>query len=380
MKFNIKKSDLIEACSQATTFSEKRGDASVILASVLLCARDAVLEYTAGDRTVTLRGSVTAAVEQSGEVAVDAGYLSAAVKNMPGDVVAVVVSGKDKGLVRVELSSGSSSYKLVGQAAADYPVYTSDKTSKVVTVSAGDLSRLLDQSLFAVASDDNRYGLNGTHLEVADTQLRVVATDGNRLQWSQCAFDGELGVGKKHLVPRRAWSAIQKLVAALDETASVTIAFGERSVLVSGGAWKVRSLLLEADFPDYKQVIPSTFKRSAVVDRAALQTALRRVMLFASDNSHTFKFQLVDADLTGGTRVILTSRKVDAGEAREEVPVELTGDVLATGFNVKFLQDALGAFVGEKVTMQFGDALAPCVIIDSVAANVLSVVMPLRLE
>lgn len=380
MKITIKKSDLNDALSRAAVFAEKRGSATVILASVLLRATGDSVEYTAGDKSVTLRGRVPATVESPGEVLVDVGYLRDAARNLPGDVVTVEVVAAGGNLVRVELSSGKSVYKLVGQPATDYPAYAPEKPTKAVVVSAADLGRVLDQVVFAAAGEDNCYGLGGTHVEVAgsgaDARFRMVATDGNRLQWAQCAFTGELGISKKQIVPRRAWAGVEKLLG----DGPVTLAFGDRALLVSADGWEVSARLMEADFPDYRQVLPTSHKRSIVTDRAEMMAALRRVMLFATDNTHTITFKIQEADLTGGQRVVLSSRKLDAGDAREEVPVEFTGEPLTTGFNVKFLQDALGVLAGDQVRFELGDALSPCILRDPGSEDVLSVVMPCRID
>jgi DNA polymerase III sliding clamp (beta) subunit (PCNA family) len=59
---------------------------------------------------------------------------------------------------------------------------------------APQLAWLIDRTGFVVCPDDNRYGINGAHLEVHDGHdgqrlLRMVATDGHRLSYAQAPFE-----------------------------------------------------------------------------------------------------------------------------------------------------------------------------------------------
>ena len=57
---------------------------------------------------------------------------------------------------------------------------------------------MIERCSFAIAGEDNRYGINGAHLEVVDgqdgPQLRMVATDGHRLSYAAVEFEGEFAM------------------------------------------------------------------------------------------------------------------------------------------------------------------------------------------
>ena len=68
------------------------------------------------------------------------------------------------------------------------------------------LKRLIEEVSFSVCQDDNRYGLNGAHIEeLSDAnRVRLVTTDGSRLSFSESEYEGTFSMGRRMLLPRKA--------------------------------------------------------------------------------------------------------------------------------------------------------------------------------
>lgn len=371
MDFLIQRDELIRALSRVQGIVEKRST-TPILSTVLLQAHDGGLRITATDKAMTYIGNFTANVRTPGEIAVDAANAFQVAKVLPTDAVSIQLGENN----RVDLRCGKSYYKLAGQAAADFPPSPSFDAGSTLTLQSSDLRRIIDQTWFSIAPDDNRYGLNGAHLDTVDTpagrMLRMVGTDGNRLSWSQAPFSGTLNIGRRLLLPRKPLAEIRKMIDGVDTT--VEIGFGDRAAVVKVEGTTVHMRLLEAEFPNYKEVLPTNFKRRVVVDRDVFQEGLRRVSIFATDGSHSVRFAF------SGDGLILTARKLDAGDAREEVPIDFSGDPITMGFNAKFIQEVLSAIGASRVTLELGDTLSPCIIRPLDDENALFVVMPVRLD
>ncbi len=370
MEFLITRDDLIRALTRVQGIAEKRSSIP-LLSCVLLQARPEGLRMVATDKAMTFLGDVVANVLVPGGVAVDAANFFQVAKSLPPDSVSVRLADN----LRVEVRCGNANFKLNGHAPGDFPVTPPLDQSRTLTISAAELRRVIDQTLFAVAPDDNRYGLNGSHIEETpgeDPQLRFVSTDGNRLCWSQAPFTGELGIARKMLLPRKGLNEIRRLLEGLECNAQ--LAFGERAALFSIPGVMLHLRLLEADFPDYRQVLPSGFKRRVVLDREPFQEVLRRVAIFATDGAHSVRFAF------SGDGLVLTARKADAGDSREELPADLTGEPITMGFNSRFVLDVLGVLQGARVVCDLGDTLSPCILRDPDDERALFVIMPVRLD
>ncbi len=370
MEFLIHRDDLKRALTHAQGIVEKRST-TPILASVLLQAGADGVRVTASDKAMTFVGDFAANVATPGEVAVDAVNFFQVARVLPNEVVSVKLAQNQ----RIDVRCGRSSYKLNGFPAADFPPLPSFDADRSLTIAAADLRALIDQTLFSVAPDDNRYGLGGAHLEaVAEDppKLRMVGTDGNRLSWSQRPFSGDLGIRSKMLMPRKPLAELRRFLDGLET--DVTVGFGERSAVVRCPSFLVQMRLMEAQFPDYRAVLPTSFKRRAVLDRETFLEGLKRANIFATDGSHSVRFAF------GADELVLTARKLDAGDAREELPADFSGEPLSVGLNARFVQEVLSVLSGSKVAIEMGDTLSPCILRDPDVADALFVVMPVRLD
>ena len=370
MRFLIQSTELRRLLSTAATCVEKGASIS-INRCILLQAHEGGLRATATDKGMTYLGNFSANVEIPGEVAIDAANALQVAKVLPNDVVSVQLGDN----YRIDVKCGKSAYKLAGQTASEFQPTPSFEVSGSLQIQAADLRRIIDQTHFSIAPDDNRYGLNGAHLDAVDTpagrMLRMVGTDSNRLSWAQAPFTGTLAIGRRMLLPRKPLAEVRKMIDGL--SGPVEIGFGERAAVMRFEGTTVHMRLLEAEFPNYKEVLPTNFKRRVVVDRSIFAESLRRVGIFAADHSVRFAFS---AD-----GLVLSSRKLDAGDAREELPAELSGEPITMGFNAHFMQEVMAALTCSQVTLNLGDALHPCIIRpfgDDESA--LFVVMPVRLD
>ena len=276
---------------------------------------------------------------------------------------------------RVAVACGSAHYNLHTMPGADYPVSPAIPDEVSVTMPALALAGILGRVTISVAPDGNKYGLGGIHMErivgESGPALRLVSTDGNRLTYDEAPA---VIVGKlpgKLLIPS---AAVKLILAALaGVTGDVAFVIGDRAARLTLPGAVLTMRLLEADFPDYRQVLPTGHKRLALLLRDELAGAVQAVAPMASDSSHSVSMTF-DAD-----GLTLKARKLDTGDALTTCGMDLTGEPMTMGINSTFVLQALAGAPGDKVTWRMGDALSPVVMtVDGCAAT--WVLMPVRLD
>lgn len=372
MHILVQKSALLTAATLARSAAVAKS-INTSLQCLLLRATSEGLTLTGTDATIRLSTPCDANVKIPGEIAIDAANLVQVLKVLPDEVIDLDVGEN----FRATLKCGRSTYKLSGVDPSTFTPAPPPIDDEGIAIDAADLRKMLDQTLFQVADADDKYGLNGLHLDPVDTgTLRAVGTDGNRLGWSQCPYTGTLNIGRRMLIPR---AAVERLRGLIDgATGPVSLAFSARAGVARVGGAVMDFRLLEAEFPDYKAVLPTRFERTVIADRTALIDTLRRVMVFASDGSRSIRFDF-SAD-----SIVLSARKADAGDSRDECPCELTGEPIKMGVNGRFMLDVLNACTANQVRLQLGTVLAPVLIQGWDGANpdpnALFVVMPVRLD
>jgi len=131
--------------------------------------------------------------------------------------------------------------------------------------------------------------------------------------------------------------------------------------------------LLDAEFPDYRQVIPSASKRQIKMKRNEIQDSLRRVSILSSEKTRGVKFQFNDDFLE------LSSYNPEFGEAKEELSVEYKGENLVVGFNSRFVMEVLNNLRSEEVVFEIEDNVSPAIIRPSDDERHTCVIMPMRI-
>ena len=107
-------------------------------------------------------------------------------------------------------------------------------------------------------------------------------------------------------------------------------------IIVEVGGYTLSARLVEGRYPKYNSVIPTDNPFSATVERDALLSAVRRVVVFASDATALVKFDFHDNTLT------LSAQDLDFSTSAEEtVPCEYESQRIAIGFSGTMLIDLL---------------------------------------
>jgi DNA polymerase-3 subunit beta len=371
MDLYIDRDELSRGLARVQGIIERRST-HPLLSHVLLHAREGGLRMTATDTEVAYIGDLAANVEKAGQIAIDAANLFQVVRSLPEPTVQLTVSSK-----RMEIRSGRAFFRLPGYAAEDFPPLPTFDAKGSAKMKEGVLRRLVEQTSFAVATDDVRYGLNGAHLEEAKAEdgtplLRMVATDGHRLSSAQGPYEGELVITPRMLVPRKALAVMRKLLEVDDD--EVELSFGEGAIRLARPDQMFWFRLLDGEFPDYEAVVPTDNKHRAMLRRDDLAATLKRVAILVQDRARAVRFAFNETELE------IEVHNVDRGEVKEAVPIELEGEPIQVGFNARYLQDILGVMTGDRVVLELAHPLAPCLVQDPDAEDAFFVVMPMRLD
>jgi DNA polymerase-3 subunit beta len=165
---------------------------------------------------------------------------------------------------------------------------------------------------------------------------------------------------------------LASLIGGEDQEWTLTI--GQRWISARCGDVELGGVLVEGEFPDYRLIMPSGPKRVATVSGPALSAALKRASLMASDRNSSVRIAFSPEGL------VVSAQDVKAGSVTEQVPCELEGPSLSTGFNARYLLEVLSATRADSVRLELGEALDPVIVRVDGRAEAVFVVMPMRLD
>lgn len=325
-----------------------------VLAGVLLTGTDTGLTISGFDYEVSAEAQVSAEIASPGNVLVSGRLLSDITRALPVKPVDFYVEGS-----RVSLTCGNARFSLPTMAVEDYPTLPI-LPAETGTLPADLLAEAISQVAVAAGRDDTLPMLTGIRVEISGATVVLAATDRFRLAvrevtWSAVSPDIEAAV----LVPAK--TLVEAAKAGADGS-DVHLSFGAGSGVgkdgllgITGDGKRSTTRLLDAEFPKFRQLLPTEHTAMATVGVAELTDAIKRVALVA-DRGAQVRMEFANELLR------LSAGADDVGRAEEDLPVHFVGEPLTIAFNPTYLTDGLGSLHSERVSFGFTTPSKPAVL------------------
>src|SRR5215203_1477245 len=310
-----------------------------VLANILVETTERGIKLSGTDLDIAVSTEIAADVETPGAVTIPAKKLSEIARELPPAPVRIAAIGEQ----RITLECGRSKFKLLGLPRDEFPTFPAVKFDESWRIKSGDLQKLISHTAFAVSTEESRPILNGVLWELRPERMRMVATNGHRLARMDLPITSATAPGGGDLiVPPKALEQVRRLFPAEEE---LEIAQGDNHLGFRSPFTAVFTRLIEGPYPNYEQVIPRDNDRVAVSDKVALVSALKRMSVIASDQTHRIRLSFNSGLLR------FSVQTPDLGEAQDELPIRFTGDPLDIGFNANYLLEILRFIPTDEVRL-----------------------------
>ena len=381
MRLKIAKESLLNVLSHVVGAVERRHTLN-ILSNVKIQTTQQALIITGSDLEVELVAS-TALAEGAclveGETTVPARKLVEICKSLPTAALIDLQITEDQ---RCILKSGNSRFVLGTLPADDYPLLTTENSQGTqVQVIQRELKHLFEKTAFAMAVQDVRFYLTGTLLEIDQSQLRTVTTDGHRLALCEVTASSTAATLIQAIVPRKAVGELQRLLSIDDEQLSVligrellnvTINMPSRDKEQADISVRFTTKLIDGKFPDYRRVIPRGGDKHVVIGHDVFKQSLQRVAILSNEKLRGVFLNFNQDSLQ------LRANNPEQDEAVEDLAIQYQDEPLEMSFNAQYILDVLNALDGDDVKMSMTEANQSVLIQDPAHPDQTYVVMPMR--
>lgn len=366
MRFSIQREALLKRLQHVVGVVERRQTLPVLANLLVVVDADGV-SLTGTDLEVEMIARTTAEDLVPGEVTIPARKLFDICRALPdGSRIKLEQNGE-----RVVLSAGRSRFTLATLPATEFPTIDNIELVERVTLPEATLKELMERTGFAMANQDVRYYLNGMLLDLRETALRCVATDGHRLALAETRIETRVSAPRQVIVPRKGINELQGLFEPGDGT--VDLEFARNHLRVRREDVTFTSKLIDGRFPDYEAVIPIGADKEVRVQRDDMRAALQRAAILSNEKYRGVKLEV------SPNRLRIVAHNPEQEEAVEEIEAKTGVSDLSVGFNVNYLLDALGALAGDDVLLCLRDGQSSCLVRKPETDETRHVIMPLRL-
>ncbi len=337
-----------------------------ILQNIKVVAKDNILELS----TTNLESSVSYTIDsveviESGVIVCPEVKIASIVKEWNESNIEIAEKN------RVCLITGKGSYfKILCTDPEAFPVIPQFVDKDYIEIDKATLTDMIRKTAFILSGEKAKYGSSGVFLDVNGNQAKMVTNDGRRLAEIKRKVNNPGSLKKNCIIPIK--EILQVLRVISEHDGIVKIRIEERRIFVRTKNSTLCSQLIEGQYPEYEEVIPSNLDKKVTLDKHIFSSAVRRGAVMTTEEYKLLKFKISDNLLE------LKCISPDVGEAKIEEPIEYSGEELEIGLNPDYILDFLKVVDTDKVVLELKDSSTAGIF--KVGNNCTYVVMPMSLE
>ena len=345
-----------------------------VLGNILLEAKDNQLRLAATNLEIGINCWIGARVDDEGAITVPSRLLAEFVNSLPPEKIDMELSVRTQTL---HLRCANYDANIKGIDAQEFPVIPTvdngagpEETAEVlegrtIALETAGLSKMIDQVVFAAATDESRPTLTGVEVTFAKERLSLAATDGYRLSVRSIEVEQAFTEDMAVVVPARHLGELGRIIVDGEEEkpVQVTVTQARNQILFrvlgkgaeSRGAFHqvdLVSQLIADRFPDYRAIIPKSHNTRTVVGTETFLQAARVAQLFARDNANIVRLKIQPNGEGGVGNLHLSASSAELGNSENELDAMVEGDELEIDFDVRFLIAVLSQIDEEQVVLE----------------------------
>jgi DNA polymerase III subunit beta len=341
-----------------------------VLANVLLRTEDGGLKLTATNLEIGITYWVPGKIETDGAITVPARLLTDLVNSLPSSERVDLELGAAE-LLHIECGRFATHVK--GIDAEEFPAIQTAGDRPTTRISQRLLREALEETIFAAATDEARPILTGVLARFEGERLTLAAADNYRIAVKSLPTLDPVPETSV-VVPARALAELVRVLADTDDPVDLVLAQARNQILFHVEGVDLVSRLIDGQFPNYQQVLPSSHATRAVLERDELLRAVRPAALIASSSANIVKLAIG----SNGSAGVTVTANADVGDYTGDVEAAVEGDGTTIAFNARYLADVLTNVDAEQFALELNGPLSPGVFKPLDDDDYVHVVMPVR--
>ncbi len=336
-----------------------------VLGNILLATDEGRLKLAATNLEIGIVCWIGAKVEDDGSVTVPARLLSEFVGQLPAERIDMDLSVRT---LMLNLKCARYDTNIKGIDASEFPIIPTSDGAEAIRIEAETLRKMINQVVFAAATDESRPTLTGVNARFNGKRLTLAATDGFRLAVRSTELAAAVPEKSEVIIPARALAELSRIIGLLPKAegepqiVEITIASARNQILFHLPDVDMVSQLIDANFPNYEAIIPKSFATRTIIDTQATLRALRVANLFARDSSNIVRFQMTPGHDGAPASLTMTATSAESGDNLANLDAIIEGPEGEIAFNGRYMLDVLNVIDEPQIALETTRASAPGIV------------------
>jgi DNA polymerase-3 subunit beta len=364
MKLILPKQPLLEGAILAERITGKKESLPVLSCILLDAQKGLIIRATNLEAGIEIH--VSGEIEEKGMIAVPASILTSTLRSISGDKVTL---RSEEGNLLVESRGSKTLIKAIPHE--EFPVLSEGEGKKGSAVSREKLLKGVQSVAYAASPSMIRPELGSVYISLKSTGMTCVATDSFRL--SEKTITGVTGKDAGEiLIPLK---HVNELTYILEHIPSEQVDLSVEDFQLSIASEGVRfiSRVVDANFPDYKTIIPKQATTEATLLKSDLIDMLRKARVFSGADQHVGLHVYPKKKIFSAT-----ARSAEVGEMSDTLEAAVSGEDLDINFHIGYLSECLPSIDSDSVTLSFAGVGRPLILRGVGDASFMYLVMPLN--
>lgn len=367
MKFTCLQENLIKGLNAVSKVSGKNISLP-ILNNILISAQSDGVDLMSTNLEIGIKAKVRGKTEREGKITVPARVLTGFINYLPQEKVDFeVINGE------IMITCGTWQTKIKTQPAEDYPLIPEVDKKNEIKIKVGQLANVLNQTVFAAVTNESRPELSGGYFKININELLVVATDSYRLAEKKVELEKGSKKEESFIVPIKSLQELIRILSELAKDDEIQIFWEENQIMFLMPGIEFTSRLIDGEYPDYQQIIPTTSKSQIIFSKNEVMNAIKASSLFAKTGVYDINFEFKKPN-----QIIIRSANAQVGENEAKIKAEVKGEDNNIVFNYHYVLEGLQNIPQDKVVLEMTTPANPAVLKPQGKNSYLYLIMPIR--
>ena len=346
-----------------------------VLNNILIATDEGRLRLSATNLELGITCWIGAQIEEEGSVTIPARIFGDLITTLPGDKVNLSLTTRTQTL---NIHCGTSNFDIKGIDANEFPPMPAPDLSTGVELNVADFKEMIQQVSFAASTDEARPVLQGVLMEINDNQISLAATDGFRISMRSAEISSSVTHPVKVIIPARSLSELARIAVNGNETVTMVVPPDRGQAIFHLKDAELVTQLIEGTFPDYRAIVPPSFKTRTVISTTEFLKACRQAEIIAREGNYVIRLNMQPQE-GGPGAVEFSTQSEEMGSGEVVVDANIEGPELLIAFNVRYLSEVLEVMGAPNTVLETNANNTPGLVSPVGDESFRHVIMPMHL-
>lgn len=306
-------------------------------------------------------------IESIGTIIISSKYILDIIRKMPSDVINFEMEDS----LKIKIYSDTNQYNLNCLDPSEYPDIKLISHKDSITIKADVLKELINQTSFAISTQELRPILTGLNIKINGDLLECIATDSYRLAKKNMKLDTPVNGDVNIVIPGKNVIELEHILIDDDE---VSMNVFNNRVLFEYKNIKFQTNLLSGTYPNTSNLIPTEFEMIIQTKKNDFMGAVdRAALLTQGKDKNIIKMNIEHKMMT------INSFASEIGKTEEHLAVDTDDKAnIDISFSAKYMMDALKTINDEDILILLNNDVKPIIIKSLKDESLIQLILPIK--